>query len=293
LKLAPRCPSARSNPARCRAAAGLVYFIFDLLHLDGDDVGALPLIERKARLAALLSGVVPPLGFRAQDRKLVIVDSEAELIRSIFRRYAELAIDIRVHRVTAMGQLAASIAHEVNQAIAATVTNAQAALRWLDRRPADLEEAAGNDQVPAVCRRLFQHLEDRSQQAWADLLLPRSLDDLLLKRARDNWSEYSLYHLLAEHNKVLFDYHFLPSSEDSTRLRCQSSVWTKAHDRKRRPLATRALSDPVVARRSSLSRGTEGSNPSSSSGESGANSIPGSWLAPTGSDPKRVCGFSA
>src|SRR5438309_11309200 len=36
-------------------AAGLVYFLFDLLHLDGDDVGARPLIERKARLAALLS----------------------------------------------------------------------------------------------------------------------------------------------------------------------------------------------------------------------------------------------
>ena len=30
-------------------AAGLVYFIFDLLHLDGDDVAARPLIERKAR----------------------------------------------------------------------------------------------------------------------------------------------------------------------------------------------------------------------------------------------------
>jgi hypothetical protein len=28
-------------------AAGLVYFIFDLLHLDGDDVGARPLIERR------------------------------------------------------------------------------------------------------------------------------------------------------------------------------------------------------------------------------------------------------
>jgi bifunctional non-homologous end joining protein LigD len=38
-----------------------VYFIFDLLHLDGEDVGALPLIERKARLAALLSNAVPPL----------------------------------------------------------------------------------------------------------------------------------------------------------------------------------------------------------------------------------------
>jgi hypothetical protein len=38
-------------------AAGLVYFIFDLLHLDGEDLSALPLIERKARLAALLSNV--------------------------------------------------------------------------------------------------------------------------------------------------------------------------------------------------------------------------------------------
>src|SRR6202162_3450216 len=44
-------------------AAGLVFFIFDLLHLDGDDVGARPLIERKARLAAFMSGVVPPLRY--------------------------------------------------------------------------------------------------------------------------------------------------------------------------------------------------------------------------------------
>jgi site-specific DNA recombinase len=35
-------------------------------------------------------GGVPPLGYRGQDRKLVIVDNEAEIVRSIFRRYAEL-----------------------------------------------------------------------------------------------------------------------------------------------------------------------------------------------------------
>jgi len=35
-------------------------------------------------------GGIPPLGYRAQDRKLVIVDSEAEIVRFIFRRYAEL-----------------------------------------------------------------------------------------------------------------------------------------------------------------------------------------------------------
>jgi ATP-dependent DNA ligase len=44
-------------------AAGLVFFLFDLLHLDGDDLGARPLIERKARLAALLSNVAPPLHY--------------------------------------------------------------------------------------------------------------------------------------------------------------------------------------------------------------------------------------
>jgi ATP-dependent DNA ligase len=49
-------------------AAGLVFFIFDLLHLDGDDVGARPLIERKARLAALLSGVTPPLHYSDYHR---------------------------------------------------------------------------------------------------------------------------------------------------------------------------------------------------------------------------------
>ena len=35
-------------------------------------------------------GGVPPLGYRAQHRKLVIVDAEADIVRFIFRRYAEL-----------------------------------------------------------------------------------------------------------------------------------------------------------------------------------------------------------
>jgi site-specific DNA recombinase len=35
-------------------------------------------------------GGVPPLGYRVEDRKLVVIDSEAETVRSLFRRYAEL-----------------------------------------------------------------------------------------------------------------------------------------------------------------------------------------------------------
>ena len=44
------------------------------------------------------------------------------------------------NRVTTMGQLTASIAHEVNQPIAAAHNNAGAALNFLDARPPDLEE---------------------------------------------------------------------------------------------------------------------------------------------------------
>lgn len=51
---------------------------------------------------------------------------------------AELA---RVARLTAMGELAASIAHEVNQPLAAVVANSSAALRWLAHAPPNLNEA--------------------------------------------------------------------------------------------------------------------------------------------------------
>ena len=44
------------------------------------------------------------------------------------------------NRVATMGQLTASIAHEVNQPLAASLTNAQAALRWLGAHPPNLEE---------------------------------------------------------------------------------------------------------------------------------------------------------
>jgi signal transduction histidine kinase len=39
-----------------------------------------------------------------------------------------------------MGELTASIAHEINQPLAAVVTNANALLRWLDREPPNLDE---------------------------------------------------------------------------------------------------------------------------------------------------------
>src|SRR5262249_17749026 len=50
---------------------------------------------------------------------------------------AELA---RVARLTTMGELAASIAHEINQPLAAVVTFAHSSLRWLARDTPNIEE---------------------------------------------------------------------------------------------------------------------------------------------------------
>ena len=47
----------------------------------------------------------------------------------------------RVTRVTTLGELTASIAHEVNQPLAGVIANAEACLRWLDRGTPDLDAA--------------------------------------------------------------------------------------------------------------------------------------------------------
>ena len=62
----------------------------------------------------------------------------------------------RVARVTAMGELTASIAHEVNQPLGAVVTNANAGLRWL---AADHRTHAGSTRSAAPDR-------PRWQQGW-------------------------------------------------------------------------------------------------------------------------------
>jgi len=66
--------------------------------------------------------------------------AEAEA-RESERRYREVEMELaHASRVATMGQLSASIAHEINQPITAAITNANAALRWLGARPPDLEE---------------------------------------------------------------------------------------------------------------------------------------------------------
>src|SRR5258708_11376840 len=63
------------------------------------------------------------------------------------RRHAEEALRnaqaelARVARLTTMGELVASIAHEINQPLTGVVTNANACQRWLNRDKPELDEA--------------------------------------------------------------------------------------------------------------------------------------------------------
>ena len=69
-------------------------------------------------------------------------------------RFARVEL-ARVTQMMALGEMAASIAHEINQPLAAIAANGNAGLRWLTRRTPDLAEA----------RAAFQHIVDDSRRA--------------------------------------------------------------------------------------------------------------------------------
>jgi DNA ligase D-like protein (predicted ligase) len=76
-----------------RGGAGLVYFVFDLLELDGEDVAALPLVDRKTRLAGLLEKPPDGIAFSAHETS----DGEA-FRRAACRHGLEGVVSKRVDR---------------------------------------------------------------------------------------------------------------------------------------------------------------------------------------------------
>jgi C4-dicarboxylate-specific signal transduction histidine kinase len=65
------------------------------------------------------------------------------LLASGALREAQTAL-AHVNRVATMGQLAASIAHEIKQPLAGAITNAEAGLGWLARHPPNVEKACNS-----------------------------------------------------------------------------------------------------------------------------------------------------
>ena len=113
---------------------------------------ALPLTTDGMPIGGLMVYSDEPKAFDEKERDLLMQAADdlmhgIALLRSrMARQCAEEALKEteaelgRVARVTAMGELTASIAHEVNQPLAAVVTNGNAGLRWLFADPPNLDE---------------------------------------------------------------------------------------------------------------------------------------------------------
>jgi len=102
--------------------------------------------RRKAETA--LQQARNDLQLRVEERTAELKQSNEQLLAEIVERqraeesYREAQAELaRVTRISALGALAASISHEVNQPLAAVVTNADACMMWLSSEPPNLEEA--------------------------------------------------------------------------------------------------------------------------------------------------------
>ena len=130
-------PPIHSWDAKPGEIPRLVIFIVSALFVGSLSVAQRSATESLRRARDDLRGTVQELQ-RSNEALQTESLERKHAEESLRESQAELA---RVSRVTTMGELTAALAHEVNQPIAAAVTNANTCLRWLTRDRPDVEEA--------------------------------------------------------------------------------------------------------------------------------------------------------
>jgi PAS domain S-box-containing protein len=113
---------------------------------------------------------------RAEQERRDLEEKERALAIAAALRETEAEL-ARVARALTVGELATSIAHEVNQPLAAIVTNAEAGLRWLKGGTPEVHEVQGSlelivrdaNRASAVIRRIREFLKKDSQQVKVDI----------------------------------------------------------------------------------------------------------------------------
>jgi signal transduction histidine kinase len=106
-----------------------------------------PMLKDEKVIGVLMVGRTPVQPFTDKQIELVAdFAAEAAITLQITRRereYRQVQNELaHANRVATMGQLTASIAHELKQPLNAAVTNGYASLRWLRRQSPEIEEAA-------------------------------------------------------------------------------------------------------------------------------------------------------
>lgn len=88
----------------------------------------------------VLISVTYPMPPEQQDTTFVTVEDITERLRTEAQLRQHQADHAHASRISTLGELATSIAHEVKQPLAAIVTNAETSLRWLSREPTNTEK---------------------------------------------------------------------------------------------------------------------------------------------------------
>jgi PAS domain S-box-containing protein len=169
-------------------------FVYNLLRPDGSTMyvktSGRPVFDEHGRF----------LGYRGIGSDITAEVQGREAERALRQAQTELA---HVTRVTTVGELTASIVHEVNQPLAAIATNGEAALRFLQRAEPDLQEVheaiiamIGDSRrasdviqrVRALCRKSDLQLEPLDVGELIDdslLLMQREIRDHRVSLRRD------------------------------------------------------------------------------------------------------------
>ena len=129
-------------------------------------------------------------GTRDKEGRLEYIGAAQDVTQ---RRLSEQALGkarselAHVARVTSLGVLTASIAHEVNQPLAAIITNGETGLRWLARTDPDVEKVREIiRRVVADARRASEIIDRIRAMATGERLSKRGCRSTILSRSR--WS---------------------------------------------------------------------------------------------------------
>ncbi|NIF40719.1 AAA family ATPase [Burkholderia sp. Tr-862] len=124
-----------------------------------------------AAKAALVEVIASQAAFALENARLYeeLVEQNRQRAHAEEQLRAALAGLERASRLTAMGELVASIVHEIGQPIAAVDTSASAGLRWLNREPPDVGEAremlAHINRSAARAKSIIQTLRAKARKA--------------------------------------------------------------------------------------------------------------------------------
>ena len=168
------CRHLKANPATREIPVIFLTGVTDAENEEkGFEIGAVDYIHKPFSAPIVLARVRTQLALQAALRQAREARNQADELLHALR--AELA---GVARLTAMGELATSIAHEIRQPLAAVVNNANAGLHWLNNQPPNLKQVRaalkrivrdserGSDVIGSIQRMLKKGEQER---AWLDI----------------------------------------------------------------------------------------------------------------------------